>query len=98
VCRVSFVHWIAETLIWETAMKFRLVAILMLVMAGPCFGGDEPLPVQQVAEACMPCQAKCPKCLSTGRFTSVAECKADCNMRGNPSVVAACGVFKRCGQ
>jgi hypothetical protein len=72
------------------------IVLLTAVPLGAARAIDLKSLSQPVAAACMPCQAKCPKCLNTGRFPNVEACIQDCNARGNPSVNATCGAFKRC--
>jgi hypothetical protein len=78
------------------ALAGVLIASTLLIAPASATDKYPQLSPITVEAECMPCQAKCRKCIWTGRFATVQECYADCNSRGNPPVVSQCGIFKRC--
>jgi hypothetical protein len=81
-----------------------VVALAVLLL---CFGaaratpGYGPLPLPAAAmqvrmEGCIPCAAKCNKCIPlTGRgvFASRDACLQDCTRRGNLMLPPKCGIY-----
>lgn len=78
-------------------MVLMTVMLASAASAGSVYAQHSPR-IQSAANSCMRCQTKCSVCFNAGQstFPSIDACKSDCARLGNPTVVATCGVRKRC--